>query len=169
MTRRFVMESSALNLLQKSLTHIGTSPDGWTQLYVDTATAQRWEERRLYPEQHGGGVPYFVSLPEPTPAELVDLALKSAQSDESLVAATLLADQPEQWDSFLTELERRSGAPKALHQIRSLIDASGIALGANRASTTGKSLEEIQGDHDRYLAFARRANQLLACPPESPA
>jgi len=164
-TRRFVLESAELDRLRQSLVRTGTSAGGWTLLYSDASGGQRWEERRLYPEQHGGGLPYLMRLPEPTPAQLVDIALESPYLDEAEVAAALLGDHPEQWEAFLVGLESRTTGDRAIRHAR-LIKASGIASGSNRAGTLGKTMAEIQVDHTHYLELARRANRLLAETPE---
>lgn len=167
MARTFVLESVELDRLRQSLIRIGTGSDGWTLLYTDASRAQHWEERRLCSDQHGGGLPYLMSLPEPTPAQLVEIALESPHLDEAVVAAALLRDHPEQWEGLLSGLEGREAGGKGISMRHAkLIEASGIASGSNRAGTLGKTMAEIQVDHTHYLELARRANRLLGIVPE---
>jgi len=95
--RRIVADPDALRRLAEVLIRLEAKSDGWNQLYVDQATGDRWEERRLHSEAHGGGIAYLLRLPDPAPAELVALAVGSPHRDEAVVAASLLGEHPAHW------------------------------------------------------------------------
>jgi hypothetical protein len=91
---QIVADPDALRRLAEVLIRLEAKSDGWNQLYVDQATGDRWEERRLHSEAHGGGLAYLLRLPDPAPAELVALAVGSPHRDEAVVALVYWASIP---------------------------------------------------------------------------
>jgi hypothetical protein len=158
---QFVFEPRAIAELEARCEFVRTLDDGWTREYRERNTDDVWRAQQVHGEGHGGGLPYWVRLPVPDTAALVELALHAPALDDRLVAAHLLTDAPDTWPALMAGWEIRIEEDGPASWVASAVRATGVLAGSNRRPTSRKAPAEIDRDVAHFHALAARAAKLV--------
>ncbi len=122
---------------------------------IDAQTAQcrsdgsLWKKTSLY--DFGWGKEYgYCRLPEPKPDKLIDILINSSEEEDCYGAASILMDKYP--DKLLTACETMAVEPESEKYIR-MYGALQLNRKMNYNAVEGKSLEELEKDHERWMAL----------------
>ena len=152
------------------LSEAGTEGDGWTRLYRDSETGERWVLYYPRSEQHGGGLRVLRrgDVPEDRAGWAVALLRDGTEAD--VVGSALdLSNEPEAWAAVLDRIEAERASLR-LERVRAFVERLGVLQPMNRRPVIGKSAEEIAADAAHFQELTRRAAVLAgAVEPASAA
>ncbi|WP_205503990.1 Imm27 family immunity protein [Rufibacter psychrotolerans] len=167
--RRLYSDSKLIDDLLQKLNLLETLDGGWAAKYRDNESGEQWLKYQINSGYHGGGQTNLIRLPEPTTAELIDIALNSEFEDEALAASFRLRDNEQCLDKEfrldliyrLKSLEIRKLSGKEKSRIKLVITTSALNRLENRREIIGKSSKEIEEDSLYFQRSAEEANSIL--------
>ena len=146
------------------LVETGAEDGGWTRLYRDPETDERWALCYPQPERHGGGprVLRCGDVPDDRAGWAVDLLRDGTEADVA-GAALELSNEPEAWDAVIGRIEEERTALRP-ERVRAFVERLGVLRPVNRRPVLGKSAEEVTADAAHFQDLSRRASVLTAPP-----
>lgn len=158
----YILNQKAQQELKENLDLLETRDDGWTHIYIDPVSKQRWIEYYPYSSYHGGGPRYLRHEEFPDDIyPLIDSCLTSKNSDDAIGLGTDLSEEIDHWESIIDYLEHKKNIYK-LNQLRLFIESLGVLHVINRDSTKGKQFSEIEKDYNKWLQLSERVKFLIS-------
>jgi hypothetical protein len=134
---------------------------GWSRVFANPASGERWLETYMQSERHGGGYQVLVRLPRPERSDWLELIAHSSHPAEIWVAAMALGEDPESYEALLSVLV--DAARRAEWQRVGIAATwSGITSPMNRRPILGKAVAEITSNAEHFERIAAAASKLLA-------
>ena len=161
----YVLDRQAQDEWLARLGEAGVEGDGWTRLYRDPETGERWALYHPQSEQHGGGprVLRCGDVPDDRAGWAVVLLRDGTEAD--VVGAALdLSNDPEAWAAVLDRIEAKRIDLRP-ERVRAFVEHLGVLRPLNRRPVVGKSAEEIAADAAHFRELARRAAVLAVNEP----
>ncbi len=157
----YILDSHRLRNVRRNLERVDARDGGWTEIYRDSSSGQRWVLLHHHGEVQGGGIPFLRM--DPPPAELSDwmsACFGTGLEDDAKGLAWELSTQCEQWPAALAWLEAHAYEVNA-RLVRLFLEQLEILHVRNRRPLLGKSRAEVEGDYAHFVALAQRARDLI--------
>ena len=168
MRRKLYGTNKLVDDFTKSLIEVEKLDGGWTKIYVDKKTGEKWMEYVIDPERG-----YFWNLmliePKPDTEELIKIALKSEFNDEVHASCVrLMLDEKEFKTPYrqkltekLEEFDLRKINRAEKKRIKTIIQSAELNSEWNRREIVGKHISEINKDAEFFSDIANRTKQIL--------
>lgn len=168
MKRKFFGTNKLADDFKKSLTEIEKLDGGWTKIYLDEKTGDKWMEYVIDPDRG-----YFWNLmnisPKPNTDELIHIALESEFEDE-IHASSVRLFLEEQQNGLeyrqklidkISEFDLTNLNSKEKKRIEAIIQSAQLNSEFNYRQTLGKHISEINKDWEFFKGIAEKANRIL--------
>jgi hypothetical protein len=168
MRRKLYGTNKLVDDFTKSLIETETLDGGWTKIYTDEKTNEKWM-RYVIDLERG----YFWNLmliaPKPNTEELINIALNSEFDDEihASAARLMLNEKISQIDyrkkliEKLEEFDIHRLYKSEKTRFRTIIESSELNSEWNRREILGKKMTEVNEDAEFFKDIANRANRIL--------
>ena len=168
MKRKFFGTNELADNFKKNLTEIEKHDGGWTRIYLDEKTGDKWMQYTIDPDRG-----YFWNLmiisPKPNTDELIKIALESEYEDE-IHASSVRLFLEEQQNGLkyrqklidkISELDLTKLPLKEKKRIEIIIQSAQLNTEFNYRETIGKHISEINEDWEFFKGISAKANRIL--------
>ena len=168
MKRKFFGTNKLADDFKKSLTEIEKLDGGWTKIYLDEKTGDKWIEYVIDPERG-----YFWNLmnisPKPNTDELIKIAFESEFDDEIHASSVrLFLDEQENGLEYrqklidkISEFDLNNLNSKDKKRIETIIQSAQLNSEFNYRQTLGKHVSEINKDWNFFKQIAEKSKRIL--------
>ena len=168
MKRKFFGTNKLADDFKKSLTEIEKLDGGWTKIYLDEKTGDKWIEYVIDPERG-----YFWNLmnisPKPDTDELIKIAFESEFEDEIHASSVrLFLDEQENGLEYrqklidkISEFDLNNLNSKDKNRIETIIQSAQLNSKFNYRQTLGKHVSEINKDWNFFKQIAEKSKRIL--------
>ena len=168
MKRKFFGTNKLADDFKKGLTEIEKLDGGWTKIYLDEKTGDKWIEYVIDPDRG-----YFWNLmnisPKPNTDELIKIAFESEFEDEIHASSVrLFLDEQENGLEFrqklidkISEFDLNNLNSKDKNRIETIIQSAHLNSEFNYRQTLGKHVSEINKDWNFFKQISEKSKQIL--------
>ena len=168
MRRKLYGTNKLVDDFTKSLIDTETLDGGWTKIYTDEKTNEKWMRYVIDPERG-----YFWNLmliePKPDTNELINITLKSEFDDEIHASAVRLMldekifqiDYRKELIERLEEFDIHRLHKSEKTRFKTIIESAELNIAWNRREILGKKMTVINEDAEFFKDIADRANRIL--------
>jgi hypothetical protein len=168
MKRKLFGTNKQVDDFKKSLTEIEKIDGGWTRIYLDEKSGEKWIEYVIDPDRG-----YFWNLmnisPKPNTDELIKIALESDFEDEIHASAVrLFLDEQQNGLEYrqklidkLSEFDLTNLNSKDKERIETIIQSAQLDSEFNYRNTLGKHFSEINKDWEFFKGIADKSKRIL--------
>ncbi len=168
MRRKFYGTNELVDDFKKNLTEIEKLDGGWTRIYLDKNSREKWMEYVIDPERG-----YFWNLmlisPRPNTDELIDIALISNFDDE-IHASSVRLFLEEQQNGLeyrqklidkISDLDLKNLNSKDKRRIETIIKSAQLNSEFNYRNILGKHVTEINTDWKFFKGISDKSKWIL--------
>ena len=168
MKRKFFGTNKLADDFKKILTEIEKLDGGWTKIYLDEKTGDKWIEYVIDPERG-----YFWNLmnisPKPNTDELIKIAFESEFEDEIHASSVrLFLNEQENGLEYrqklidkISEFDLNNLNSKDKKRIETIIQSAQLNSEFNYRQTLGKHVSEINKDWNFFKQIAEKSKWIL--------
>ena len=168
MKRKFFGTNKLADDFKKILTEIEKLDGGWTKIYLDEKTGDKWIEYVIDPERG-----YFWNLmnisPKPNTDELIKIAFESEFEDEIHASSVrLFLDEQENGLEYrqklidkISKFDLNNLNSKDKKRIETIIQSAQLNSEFNYRQTLGKHVSEINKDWNFFKQIAEKSKRIL--------
>jgi hypothetical protein len=168
MKRKLFGTNKQVDDFKKSLTEIEKIDGGWTKIYLDVKTGEKWIEYVIDPDRG-----YFWNLmnisPKPNTDELIKIALESQFEDEIHASSVrLFLDEHQNGLEYrqklidkISEFDLTNLNSKDKKRIETIIQSAQLNSKFNYRNTLGKHFTEIDKDWEFFKGIADKSKRIL--------
>ena len=168
MKRKLFGTNKQVDDFKKNLTEIEKIDGGWTRIYLDDKTGEKWIEYVIDPERG-----YFWNLmsisPKPNTDELIKIALESEFEDEIHASSVrLFLDEQQNGLEYrqkliekLSNLDLKKLNSNDKKRIETIIQSAKLNSEFNYRDTLGKHVSEINKDWEYFKGIADKSKWIL--------